>query len=107
MEREGLCERALDLETDLATALAPLSERALVGEIRAGAGVLAAVQLAPAAIADDPTLPGRTVTACREIGVLTRALVPGALQISPSLVIGADELRELADGIGAALDSLG
>ena len=30
MEREGLCERALDLETDLTTALAPLSEHALV-----------------------------------------------------------------------------
>jgi putrescine aminotransferase len=107
MEREGLCERALDLETDLATALASLSEHSLVDEIRAGAGVLAAVQLAPAAIADDPALPGKVVTACRETGVLTRALVPGALQISPALVIDADELRELADGIGAALDSLG
>ena len=36
MEREGLCERALDLETDLTTALAPLSEHALV--MRSGAG---------------------------------------------------------------------
>jgi hypothetical protein len=39
--------------------------------------------------------------------VLTRALAPGALQISPALVIDAAELRELADGIGAALDLLG
>jgi hypothetical protein len=29
------------------------------------------------------------------------------LQISPALVIDAEELRELADGIGAALDLLG
>ena len=39
--------------------------------------------------------------------MLTRALVPGALQISPALVIDADELRELADGIRAALDVVG
>jgi hypothetical protein len=38
--------------------------------------------------------------------VLTRALTPGALQISPALVIGAEELRELTDRIGAALDSV-
>ncbi len=39
--------------------------------------------------------------------MLTRALAPGALQISPALVIDAEELRELADGIGAALDAVG
>jgi hypothetical protein len=38
--------------------------------------------------------------------VLTRALAPGALQISPALVIDAGELGELADCIGTALDSL-
>ena len=52
----------------------------LVSEVRT-AGVLGAVQLAPATIADDPALPARTVAACRESGVLTRALAPGALQI--------------------------
>ena len=39
--------------------------------------------------------------------MLTRALAPGALQISPALVIDAEDSRELADGIGAALDSVG
>jgi adenosylmethionine-8-amino-7-oxononanoate aminotransferase len=107
LEREGLCERALDLESELATALTPLSEHALVDEIRAGAGVLAAVQLSVAGIASDPTLPSRVVAACREAGVLTRALVPGALQISPALVIGTTELTELVDGIRAALDTIG
>ncbi len=107
MEREGLCERARELEWELADALAPLASRRMVSEVRT-AGVLGAVQLAPAAIADDPALPGKTVAACREAGVLTRALVPGALQISPSLVIlNTAELKELADGLGAALDSVG
>jgi putrescine---pyruvate transaminase len=105
LEREGLCERARALETELTEALAPLAMHTLVSEIRT-AGVLAAVQLAPAAVADDPALPGKLVAACRESGVLTRALAPGALQISPALVISAEELRELADGIGAALDLL-
>ena len=106
MEREGLCERARELESELADALAPLASHRMVSEVRT-AGVLGAVQLAPAAIADDPALPGKTVAACREAGVLTRALVPGALQISPSLVIDTAELKELADGLGAALDSVG
>jgi adenosylmethionine-8-amino-7-oxononanoate aminotransferase len=106
MEREGLCERARELETELADALAPLAAHPLVSEVRT-AGVLGAVQLAPAAIADDPSLPARTVAACRESGVLTRALAPGALQISPALVIDTEELRELAACIGAALDLLG
>ena len=106
MEREGLCERARELETELADALTPLAAHPLVSEVRT-AGVLGAVQLAPAAVADDPSLPARTVAACRESGVLTRALAPGALQISPALVIDAEELRELADGIGAALDAAG
>jgi putrescine aminotransferase len=106
IEREGLCERARELETELPEALAPLEKHPLVSEVRT-AGVLGAVQLSPAAVADDPALPAKTVAACRESGVLTRALAPGALQISPALVIRAEELRELADGIGAALDSLG
>ena len=105
MEREGLCERARELETELADALEPLASHPLVSEVRT-AGVLGAVQLDPAAIGDDPALPGKVVTACRETGVLTRALAPGALQISPALVIDADELRELADAIGGALDAV-
>ncbi len=106
LEREGLCERAFELEAELVTALTPLCEHALVGEIRGGAGMLAAVQLSPAALAEDPALPSKVVAACREAGVLTRALVPGALQISPALVLSAAELTELVEGIRAALDTL-
>jgi adenosylmethionine-8-amino-7-oxononanoate aminotransferase len=78
----------------------------MVEEIRAGTGVLAAVQLSAEALADDSTLPARAVRACREAGVMTRALGTGGLQVSPALVIDQSELKELSDGIGAALDSL-
>jgi adenosylmethionine-8-amino-7-oxononanoate aminotransferase len=106
MERESLPARALELEPALAAALVPLAEHPLVEEIRAGTGVLAAVQLDATAIAQDPTLPARAVAACRGHGVLTRALATGALQVSPALVIDDAAIRELRDGVAAALDEL-
>jgi adenosylmethionine-8-amino-7-oxononanoate aminotransferase len=104
MEREALPARALELETALAEALAPLASHPLVEEVRAGTGALAAVQLSPAAIEDDTSLPARIVASCREHGILTRALVPGALQVSPPLVLDASGLRELREGLGAGLE---
>jgi adenosylmethionine-8-amino-7-oxononanoate aminotransferase len=106
MERERLPERALVLETELASALAPLTRHPLVEEVRAGVGVLAAVQPSAAAIAEDPSLPARLVAACREHGIMTRALATGALQVSPALVLRDEDLRELAEGIAAALDAV-
>jgi len=106
MEREELAKRALQLEQDLAEALAPLAEHELVGEVRSGTGVLAAVQLDADVLASDPTTPARLVVACREHGVLTRALGIGALQISPPLVMNDVELGELVEGISGALNSV-
>jgi putrescine aminotransferase len=106
MERESLCERALGLETELAAALAPLADHPLVSEVRSGLGVVAAVQLAPEAIADDASLPDRAALAARERGVLTRVLVGGGLQISPALVIDDAGLAELVAGLRVALDDV-
>ena len=105
MEREELPKRALELERDLVTALAPIADHPLVGEVRAGTGVLAAVQFAGDALEADPGLPARAVTACRANGILTRALGIGALQVSPALVLTGDELDELSDGMRGALDA--
>jgi putrescine---pyruvate transaminase len=106
MERESLCGRALGLETELAAALAPLADHSLVSEVRSGLGVVAAVQLAPEAIAGDASLPDRASLAAREHGVLTRVLVGGGLQISPALVIDDAGLAELVGGLQAALDDV-
>ena len=54
MEREELPKRALELERDLASRLAPLADHPLVGEVRAGTGALAAVQFAGDALEADP-----------------------------------------------------
>jgi putrescine aminotransferase len=100
MEREDLPARALGLERELADALASLADHPLVSEVRAGTGVMAAVQLA------DPALADAAVAAAREHGVLTRTLVGGALQVSPALVVERSELEGLADALSAALDSV-
>jgi putrescine aminotransferase len=106
IEREDLVDRAKRLEVEIADALAPLAERPLVGEVRAGTGVLAAVQIAAEVLGQDPGVAGRIVLAARRHGVLSRALAPGALQISPPLVLEPGELGELVDGIAAALDDV-
>lgn len=106
IEAESLPARALGLEQELAAVLAPLADHELVSEVRAGLGVVAAVQLDPTALADDASLPDRAALAARSHGVLTRVLVGGGLQISPALVIDRAGLEELTAGIAAALDDL-
>jgi putrescine aminotransferase len=106
IEDEALLERAKTLEGELTTALAPLADHPMVGEVRSGTGVLAAVQLDRAVLADDPGIAVRVAVAARRHGVMSRALAPGALQISPPLVIEQDELEELAAGLKGALDDV-
>jgi len=105
IERENLTGRALQLEKELAEALTPLAAHELVDEVRAGTGVMAAVQLAAEAVGEDPGLPLRAVAACRQAGIMTRTLATGALHISPALVIDHAGLEELVSGIRAALDA--
>ena len=87
IERERLVPRVAELEPVLARAVAPLAEHPLVAEVRAGTGLLAAVEIAEDARVADPGLGPRLVTAIRERGVITRLLPGTALQISPPFVI--------------------
>ena len=105
IERERLCERALDLEGALADAMTPLAAHPLVEEVRAGTGVLAAIQVDADAMEDDPALPARISSACRDAGLLVRTLVGGAVAVSPPLVIDDDGLKELTESFGAGLDA--
>ncbi len=106
IEREGLVARALSLETEIPAALAPLLAHELVSEIRGGFGAVAAVQIDPVLLADDPGLTDRVTFRARHHGVLTRTLVGGGLQISPPLVITRAELDEIASGLAGALDDV-
>jgi adenosylmethionine-8-amino-7-oxononanoate aminotransferase len=107
IEREGLETRARMLEGPLTEALAPLLGHPLVSEVRSGVGLLAAVQIDPNVIEQDPSLPGRAAIACRDVGgVITRALAGGGLQISPPLIITEEQLVELAAGLRVGLDAI-
>ena len=87
--------------TSSADALAPLADHALVREVRAGTGVLAAVALA----AGDAALPGRTLAELRRRGVLSRVLADGALQISPPFVSTRADFDALAEAIAESVDA--
>jgi adenosylmethionine-8-amino-7-oxononanoate aminotransferase len=106
IEREDLCGRVLKLEGTLLDALQPLAHHELVEEVRGGVGLLAAVNLRHDLVADDPSLPMRVAMACREAGMLVRPLVGGAIAVSPPLVIGDDEIDEIAQAFRTGLDEI-
>ncbi len=103
IQREGLIERAKELEDEMYNALLPLEELEVVAGIRRGVGALAAIQLD---IGDDETLPFRAADACRSAGVLTRAVGGGGLQVSPPLIMTSEQVGEMASLFGAGLRSL-
>ena len=89
----------------LAGAVRPLAGNRLVSEVRAGTGLLAAVQLALEAIEADPGLGARLVAGIRGRGVITRLLRGGALQVSPPFVITEAEIAQVAAAFAAELDA--
>jgi len=103
IEREGLLERATQLEEEIYEALVPLEDLDVVAGVRRGVGALAAIQLD---VGDDDTLPYRAATACREAGVLTRAVGGGGLQVSPPLTMTPDQVTEMASLFEAGLRTL-
>jgi putrescine aminotransferase len=83
----------------LESALRPLESHPLVAEVRAGLGLLAAVELT------DGSKLNQVVDEARARGVLLRGLRGVALQISPPFVITEDEIATLARVIGESLDA--
>jgi adenosylmethionine-8-amino-7-oxononanoate aminotransferase len=106
IEREGLLARALQLETDLTEALAPLASHPAVDHVRGGVGVMAAVQLSDAVLEHDPGAAATAAEAALEAGVITRVLAGGGLQASPPLIVNGSHLEELAAGLQAGLDAV-
>ena len=102
LDSEGIVEGALSLESELFEAIASLASHSLVADIRTGPGVLAAVQL----VGEDMNLAARAADACRENGLITRAIAGGALQLSPPLIITREQLDEVAERMYAALEAV-
>jgi putrescine---pyruvate transaminase len=105
LDREGLIPRGRDLEGELLSTLAPLVDHPLVGEVRGGTGLLAAIALDPDALAADPTLTAKADRAIRSHGVILRALGQ-ALAVSPPLTISSGEIQLIHDAVRAGLDTL-
>jgi putrescine aminotransferase len=104
-EREQLIPRALELEGTLAAALAPLAAHPLVGEVRAGLGLLAGIDLAGAVLSEHPGAPGQWQRACRDAGLLVRPL-PQGIAVSPPLVADASEIALIGERILMGLTAL-
>ncbi|MFM7212494.1 MAG: aspartate aminotransferase family protein [Actinomycetota bacterium] len=105
LDDEHLVDKAATLQHSLARALSPLAAFDVVSEVRAGVGVLAAVDFTPDAIAEG--VPPRVLNSLRERGVLTRTLASGAIQVSPSFVVTDADLAVLAEALEGALESIG
>ena len=104
-ERDGLIPRGRELEGPLERALRPLERHPLVAEVRAGLGLLGAVELTHEARAADPSAVARLTMACREQGLLVRALATG-VAVSPPLTIAEAQIAEIGEGIGEGLTAL-
>ena len=104
IEGEDLIGRVRELEPLLTSALENLATHPLVTEVRSGVGLLAAVQVDPAALDEDPSIPTRVVSGLRSRGVLTRPLVDGSLQVSPPFVVSEQQLKHAAEVTWEALD---
>lgn len=105
LETEGLVARVDRMQHALGSALARVASYDVVSDVRAGVGLLAAVDFTSDALADG--LPARVLRGLRASGVLTRLLASGALQISPPFVIDDGDIADLASGIDAALVEAG
>jgi putrescine aminotransferase len=105
-ERENLLTRGRDLEQPLADALAGLTGHPAVSEVRAGCGLLAAVQLSPDAIEAEPGAVNKVAAGAREAGVLVRPLL-GSIALSPPLTIEQEHIDLMAEALRAGLDRLG
>jgi len=105
LARDDLVHRALELEADFHTMLNELAGHPLVGEVRGGVGLMAAVALAHDVVDADPGAPSRFVDCAREAGVLSRGLRDG-LALAPPLLIELSTVAEIAERLGTALDRL-
>jgi putrescine aminotransferase len=105
LEREGLITRAKELEGELAAVLGPLQDRDQVAEVRAGVGLMAAVELAPETLGEDARALAKVVRAARDHGVLVRAL-GSSVAVSPPLTVRSEHLAMIGESLARAFDTL-
>jgi 4-aminobutyrate---pyruvate transaminase len=86
------------------------ADHELVGEVR-GVGLIGAIELVADRATHSNFAPAQKIGArlsklCEANGVIARALPGDSLAFSPPLIITKEEITEMLDGIGRALDEL-
>jgi putrescine---pyruvate transaminase len=105
IENENLVRRAADLEPVLAGEVKKLKHHAMVENVRC-AGLLAAIEISREVRARASNIVDVAVNEAKNQGLLTRGLVGHSLQISPPLIVTADDIRRMVEGFASALNSL-
>ncbi len=102
---DDLVHRARELERGFHRQLAALEAHPLVGEVRGGVGLMAAVALEPELLRERPDSPARLGSLAREAGLLTRGLRDG-VALAPPLTIEDEHLELAVAALQTALDQL-
>jgi putrescine aminotransferase len=105
IEREHLLTRADELEREVADALAPLAHHPLVAEVRAGTGVMAAVELSTDLLGAHPDAVVVLQRLARAHGVLLRPLLR-SVALSPPLICDRNTVELIARGLIDGLEQL-
>ncbi len=105
IEREGLVQRVDEVSPRFhAMVRQAFADAPVAGEIRV-AGLLAAVEVAPEALATDPLLAVRIAVEARSQGLITRSLGT-SLQLSPAFVATEAELEEMVARLRVAFEAV-
>jgi adenosylmethionine-8-amino-7-oxononanoate aminotransferase len=105
IEEEGLLQRSLELEVELANVLRPAAEHPAVAEVRCGLGFLGAVELREELRAQDPSAVVKLGLAMRERGVMVRPL-GREIAVSPPLICEREHVELIGEALQEALATL-
>lgn len=94
IESETLLDQSKSMETVLANAVKPLADLEAVREVRAGTGLMAGVEIAPAVLEADPDAAMKIQNAARDRGVIVRAMGV-TIAVSPPLIVTSEEITTI------------
>ncbi|MDA8386070.1 MAG: aminotransferase class III-fold pyridoxal phosphate-dependent enzyme, partial [Actinomycetota bacterium] len=102
MEREDLIPRGRTLEGTLAEALNSTLDSPIISEVRAGLGLLGAIEVEAEVLRERPATLGRIQMAMRERGVLVRPLL-SSIAVSPPLTVTEAEIERISSAFADSL----
>jgi adenosylmethionine-8-amino-7-oxononanoate aminotransferase len=107
LEAEQLIQRGEELELGFEQALLDAAGSSpIVAEVRAGVGLMGAIEFTPQALQANPDLVAEIFQTTRKSGVLVRPL-GNAVCLSPPLTIRDEHLELLTDALGSAIATAG